>query len=116
MKTCIPLNPQERALALEASEELEAAHFEAAQQGDTAAPASAEDEVDFHYVCFAKSRSGRLYELDGGKKGPINRGLIPPDEDLLGPGALKLIKEYLEREGSGNLNFSLMALAQTSEE
>ena len=110
------MNPQERALALEASEELEAAHFEAAQQGDTVAPASAEDEVDFHYVCFAKSRSGRLYELDGGKKGPINRGLIPPDEDLLGPGALKLIKEYLEREGSGNLNFSLMALAQTSEE
>lgn len=108
------MNPRERSLALEASEELEAAHTEAALQGDTAAPASAEDEVDFHYVCFAKSRSGRLYELDGAKKGPIDRGHIPQDEDLLGPGALKLIKEYIQREGSGNFNFSLMALVQAS--
>jgi ubiquitin carboxyl-terminal hydrolase L3 len=104
------LNPHERALALEASKELEAAHANAAQLGDTA-PGSAEDEVDFHYVCFIKSRSGRLYELDGVKKGPIDRGVAPQDEDLLGPAGLKLVKEYMQREGSGNLNFSLMALS-----
>lgn len=116
LKKCIPLNPRERALALEASEELEVAHADAAQQGDTIAPANAEDEVDFHYVCFTKSRSGHLYELDGDKKGPIKRSIAPRDEDLLGPAALKLVKEYLEREDSENFNFSLMALTLAADD
>jgi ubiquitin carboxyl-terminal hydrolase L3 len=109
------LNPYERTLKLEASKELEAAHADAARKGDTAAPDSAEVEVDYHYVCFAKSRSGRLYELDGAKKGPIDREIAPQNEDLLGPAALKLIKDYIQREGSGNLNFSLMALGPLDE-
>ena len=63
----------------------------------TAVPASAEDEVDFHYVCFVKSRSGQLYEMDGDKKGPVNKGIALQDEDLLGPAALGLVKEYIQR-------------------
>jgi ubiquitin carboxyl-terminal hydrolase L3 len=116
LKTSVLLNPHERALALEASTELEAAHADAARQGDTAVPTSAEDEVDFHYVCFIKSRSGRLYEMDGGKKGPVERGIVLGDEDLLGSEALGLIREYIQREGSGNLNFSLMALTGLTED
>jgi ubiquitin carboxyl-terminal hydrolase L3 len=112
LKTSIPLSPHERALALEGSKELEAAHASAALQGDTAVPASAEDEVDFHYVCFIKSRSGRLYEMDGGKKGPVDKGIVLGDQDLLEEEALGLIREYIQREGSGNLNFSLMALTE----
>lgn len=84
-----------------------------ATQGTSRVPDNAEDEVDFHYVCFVKSRSnGRLYELDGDRKGPIDRGLVlGPDEDVLAPGGLNVIREYMERE-RGNTNFNLMALVR----
>jgi ubiquitin carboxyl-terminal hydrolase L3 len=66
LKTCIPLDPKARALALEDSADLERAHTAAATQGDSAVPENAEDEVYFHYVCFVKShKDGQLYEMDG---------------------------------------------------
>ena len=37
----------------------------------------AEDEVDFHYVCFVKSsKTGHLYELGGDRKGPVDHGIL----------------------------------------
>ena len=61
LDACLPLNPADRALALEQNEALELAHKAAALQGDSEVPASAEDEVDFHYVCFVKShKNGHL--------------------------------------------------------
>lgn len=82
-------------------------------QGTSRVPDNAEDEVDFHYVCFAKSQSnGRLYELDGDRRGPVDRGLVlGPEEDVLAPGGLNVIREYMEHE-RGNMNFSLMALVR----
>jgi ubiquitin carboxyl-terminal hydrolase L3 len=74
LKSCIRLPPQERALVLEGSEELEHMYKIAAEQGDSRVPDNAEDEVDFHYVCFVKShKSGRLYELvsDGSEVGRV---------------------------------------------
>ncbi|KAF9458975.1 ubiquitin carboxyl-terminal hydrolase [Collybia nuda] len=113
LATCVPLAPHERALALEASEELEIAHATAGVQGDTAAPASAEDVVDYHYVAFIKSKSGHIYEMDGCKKGPVNRGaVLSADEDILSESALKFVREYIHREKDGNVNFSLMALVR----
>ncbi|KAI9866106.1 MAG: ubiquitinyl hydrolase 1 [Trichoglossum hirsutum] len=110
--SCLPLAPDDRALALEASEELESAHAEAAMQGDSSVPNSAEDEVDFHYVCFVKShKNGRLYQMDGDRKGPIDRGpLLSSDEDILAEGGLSVVREFIRRENSGNLKFSLLAL------
>lgn len=111
LTTCLPLSPSKRALALEDSRDLEIAHADAARQGSTAAPSSAEDEVDFHYVCFVPSKSGRLYEMDGSKKGPVDKGVdLREGDDMLGENAMKLVKEFIEREKDGNLNFSLMAL------
>ena len=51
-----------------------------------------------------------MYELDGDRKGPIDRGLVlKAEEDVLRPGGLDVIRQYIEREGS-NPSFSLMAL------
>ncbi|KAF8537772.1 ubiquitin carboxyl-terminal hydrolase, family 1 [Trichophaea hybrida] len=117
MDVCIPLAPEERAQQLEASDDLEKAHHSAATQGDSSVPANAEDDVDFHYVCFVKShKTGHLYEMDGRCKGPIDRGmLLSRDEDLLDENSLNIIREYIQRENGGNLNFSLMALVKSWE-
>ena len=81
-------------------------------QGDSTVPDNAEDEVDFHYVCFVKShKNGHLYQMDGDRKGPIDRGpLLAPQEDVLAEGGLSVIREFIRREKGGNPQFSLLAL------
>jgi ubiquitin carboxyl-terminal hydrolase L3 len=114
----IPLKPVERADLLYESEALESAHQAAASGGDTAAPA-ADSDVDLHYVCFVKSEKNHLWELDGRRKGPLNRGELAPDEDVLSDKALELgVRSFLKREaeaGGGELRFSLITLAQSLE-
>jgi ubiquitin carboxyl-terminal hydrolase L3 len=103
----------ERASLLEESNALESAHASAATEGDTKAPA-ADDSIDLHFVCFVKSNNGNLWELDGRRKGPINRGSLDKDEDVLSPKALELgVRNFLKREeeaGGGEMRFSLIAL------
>jgi ubiquitin carboxyl-terminal hydrolase L3 len=101
------LKPNERALALEDSKELESVCTAAAVKGDTSTP-SAEDEVDFHYVCFVASNSHHIFELDGDRKCPIERGSIPFEDDMLCGDGLSIIREFIKQKG-GN-GFSLMAL------
>lgn len=109
------LLPEPRAKLIETSETIARAHADAAAQGDTAAPA-AEDEVNLHFVAFIKSSQGNLWELDGRRKGPLNRGKLKGDEDALSTTALGLgVRRFLKREeeggGGGDLRFSLLALA-----
>lgn len=116
VKKAVPLTPYERATLLEETEALAKAHAAAAQTGDTAAP-GAEDNVDLHFVCFVKSeRDGHLYEMDGRRKGPLDRGELGEGEDVLSEKALeKGIRAFLKREesaGGGELRFSLIALAE----
>ncbi|KAF2817322.1 ubiquitin carboxyl-terminal hydrolase [Mytilinidion resinicola] len=107
----VPLEPEARGRVLEASAELESAYRVVAQKGDTEPPENPEDVVDFHYVCFVKSHeNNRLYELDGDKKGPIDRGAINEDQDMLSQAALEPIREYIDRENGRSINFSLIAL------
>ncbi|KAF1362785.1 cysteine proteinase [Lizonia empirigonia] len=112
----IPLKPADRADLLYESEALESAHQSAAGGGDTSAPA-AEDNVDLHYVCFVKSGDNNLWELDGRRKGPLNRGKLSSDEDVLSEKALDLgVRSFLKREseaGGGDLRFSLITLAES---
>ncbi len=104
---------EERALLLEDDSALESAYTSVALQGDTEAPTNPEDEVDFHYVCFVKShKNSRLYEMDGDRKGPIDRGVLPPGEDILGKRGLELVKAYVCQEPE-SVNFSLLVLAPT---
>ena len=116
VKAAVPLTPYERAELLENEDALEKAHAAAAQGGDTAVP-GAEDNVDLHFVCFVKSeKSGHLYELDGRRKGPLDRGELGDEEDVLSPLALDMgVRAFLKREesaGGGELRFSLIALAE----
>ncbi|KAF7342114.1 Ubiquitin carboxyl-terminal hydrolase [Mycena venus] len=111
LSSCIPYNPEKRAQALEESLDIAEAHRRAANQGSTAVP-RAEDEVNFHYVCFVKSPlNGHLYDLDGDKNGPVDRdAFLEGDRDMLSAG-LKLVRSYIK---DGNPNFQLMALVPTS--
>nr|POF03495.1 ubiquitin carboxyl-terminal hydrolase isozyme l3 [Quercus suber] len=113
VKTAITLRPVQRATLLEETPALETAHQEAAATGDSAAP-SADDSVDLHYVCFVKGRNGNLWEMDGRRKGPLDRGELAVDDDVLSPLALdKGVRAFLKREelaGGGDLRFSLIAL------
>ncbi|OAQ57854.1 ubiquitin c-terminal hydrolase l3 [Purpureocillium lilacinum] len=97
MATIFDTPPGERALLVENS---------------SAVPGSAEDEVDLHYVCFVRSqKNGRLYELDGDRKGPLDRGVLLPEADLLGSGVPNVIRDCIRIEAD-NISFSLMALVR----
>ncbi|KAI0398821.1 ubiquitin carboxyl-terminal hydrolase, family 1 [Xylaria palmicola] len=113
IRDCIPLAPQDRALAIEHSYDLEVAYSSVAKQGGSTVPSNAEDEVDFHYVCFVRSpRNSHLYELDGDRPGPIDTGVVlGPENDLLTENGVNFVRQYIE-QGKGNANFGLMALLQ----
>jgi len=116
LNDAISLKPMERADLLYESHALESAHQSAAAGGDTSAP-SADDAVDLHYVCFVKSKTDHLWEMDGRRKGPLDRGQLSADEDVLSPKALDLgVRSFLKREaeaGGGDLRFSLIVLAES---
>ncbi|EXJ84631.1 ubiquitin carboxyl-terminal hydrolase L3 [Capronia epimyces CBS 606.96] len=119
LKQAIPIkNPDERADLLYNSQALEAAHATAAAKGDTSAP-DAEANVDLHFVAFVKDKNGDVWELDGRRKGPINRGHLDPDEDVLGDKGQELgVQAFLKREeeaGGGELRFSVVALGPSLE-
>lgn len=106
----IPLNPVARAELIESSDALESAHQSAAVEGATEAP-DAEENVDLHYICFVKSsKNNHLYELDGSRKGPLDRGDLGND-DVFCEKALAVVKNFIEREKGENINFSMVALA-----
>ncbi|TVY49030.1 Ubiquitin carboxyl-terminal hydrolase isozyme L3 [Lachnellula occidentalis] len=100
VKDAIPLAPAQRADLLYNSQALESAHQSAATQGDSAAP-GAEDNIDLHYVCFVKDAKSNLWELDGRRKGPLNRGQLGLDEDVLSEKALELGVKKFFGEGGG---------------
>jgi ubiquitin carboxyl-terminal hydrolase L3 len=118
-KDALPRSMAERAQVLEDSDAFEKAHAEAAQLGDTAAPIQiGEDHSGQHFVAFVKAKDGHLWELEGGRKGPLDRGALKDDEDVLSPAALELGLGRLmriESEHGGDLRFSATALAPSFE-
>lgn len=106
------LNPEKRAKLLEDNKALEAAYTAVATKGDSQAPETAEDEVDFHYICFVKShRTGHLFRLDGDRKQPGDLGPMSTEDDVLSGACLSVIRNLVAEE-AGNVNFSLMALME----
>lgn len=110
-----PLAPDQRAEVLYNSQALENAHGEAAQQGQSSAP-GATDDIDLHYVCFIKDeKTNHLWELDGRRKGPLDRGVLGDEDDVLSEKALELgPRKFMKREeeiGKGEMRFSLVTLA-----
>ncbi|KUI57229.1 Ubiquitin carboxyl-terminal hydrolase isozyme L3 [Cytospora mali] len=118
-RAAIPLKISERAQMLYDSEAFEAAHRSVANLGDTAAPAGqAGHHVGQHFVSFVKADDGHLWELEGSRKGPIDRGMLAEDEDVLSPRALDLgikrVIKLVQDAGIDDLRFSCTALAPVS--
>jgi len=111
-RQAIPLGMVERARVLEDSSELEYAHEEAAKLGDTVAPnLAAAEKLGQHCVAFLV-KDGRLWELEGSRRGPLDRGLLEEGEGVLGAEAVKRgLGRYIELEGvHGDPRFSVVAL------
>lgn len=116
-KNALPKPMWERAKVLEDSDGFEKAHVEAAQLGDTATPAPKSGEHSGqHFVAFTKAKNGHLWELEGDRKGPLDRGALKDDEDVLSPAAVEMGLGRLmriESEKGGDLRFSAIALAKS---
>ncbi|KAI2465575.1 putative ubiquitin carboxyl-terminal hydrolase [Annulohypoxylon bovei var. microspora] len=112
-RAAIPLGMNDRADMLYNSDPFEEAHKSCVQLGDTAA--TNEGNLGQHFVAFVKV-NGKLWELEGSRKGPIDRGELRDDEDVLSPKALDLGFRRvirLEQEAGGNdLRFSCIALSR----
>ena len=111
----IPLGMDDRARLLYDSKELEEAHQSVAEMGDTAAPTADEgDKLGQHFVAFVKE-GGKLWELEGNRKGPLDRGELGEGEDVLGEKALEMglgrVIRMESESGGGDLRFSCIALA-----
>lgn len=109
----MPLNMTERAKMLYNNKPFEVAHKSVEQVGDSSADPTIERDGG-HFVSFVKS-GGKLWELEGSRKGPLERGYLADDEDVLSPRALdmgiKRIVELNKDGGEENLQFSCIALA-----
>ncbi|KAI2829331.1 hypothetical protein CBS147482_7312 [Aspergillus niger] len=109
----IPLDMNKRAKMLYNNEAFEVAHKSVEQTGES--DANLMDERDGgHFVSFVKS-GGKLWELEGSRKGPLKRGDLAENEDVLSPRALdmgirRIIK--LNADEGGSLLFSCIALAR----
>lgn len=115
-RQAIPLAMEERAEMLYNNEAFEIAHKSVQEAGDSHFDSSLERNGG-HFVSFVKS-GGKLWELEGSRKGPLERGDLNDDEDVLSPRALdmgikRIIKLNASRGGGGEeLRFSCVALAQ----
>lgn len=115
----IPLNMMDRAQMLYDSQPFEDAHQSVAMMGDTEAP-SVEDghKLGQHFVAFVKAEDGHLWELEGSRKGPLDRGLLDDDEDVLSPRALDLglkrVIKLVQNAGGNDLRFSCTALSTSA--
>lgn len=118
-RAAIPLEMSERAQMLYDNEAFEAAHKSVENLGDTAAPPpDPSHQAGQHFVSFVKAGDGHLWELEGSRKGPIDRGTLSEDEDVLSPRALNLgikrVIQLVQDAGIDDLRFSCTALAPMS--
>tara|TARA_R110002003_G_scaffold95_1_gene7239 strand:- start:16800 stop:17501 length:702 start_codon:yes stop_codon:yes gene_type:complete len=110
----IPLDMTKRAEMLYNSELFERAHKSVELAGDSYADLTGERDGG-HFVSFVKS-GGKLWELEGDRMGPLDRGSLADDEDVLSPRALDMgIKRIIKLNADGggeDLRFSCIALAR----
>ncbi|KAI8815497.1 ubiquitin carboxyl-terminal hydrolase [Cladochytrium replicatum] len=109
----IPLDMEDRAEMLYSSDAFEIAHKSVEQSGDSFIDNGERDGG--HFVSFVKS-GGKLWELEGSRMGPLDRGSLGEDEDVLSPRALEMgikrIIKLIAQEGGESLLFSCIALAR----
>ncbi|KAJ1333466.1 ubiquitin carboxyl-terminal hydrolase L3 [Microdochium nivale] len=111
-RDAIPLKMEARAAMLYDSVDFEEAHHACTSIGDTL-PNNA-DHMGQHFVSFVVA-NGRLWELEGDVKGPLDRGPVEDGEDVLSPRVLQLGFQRvinLENDSGNDLRFSCLALAR----
>jgi ubiquitin carboxyl-terminal hydrolase L3 len=105
----------DRAQMLYDNQEFEDAHASVAAMGDTKPPSPDAGHLGQHFVAFVRGKDGHLWELEGSRKGPIDRGVLLGDEDVLSSRALAMgLKRVIKVEqdaGGDDLRFSCIALA-----
>ncbi|KAK4205366.1 hypothetical protein QBC40DRAFT_336364 [Triangularia verruculosa] len=115
-KDAASLLRKERAQLLYDNQAFEDAHNSVAAMGDTAPVRT--DHLGQHFVGYVKA-NGRLWELEGCREGPLDRGELGDDEDVLSPRALELglgrIIKLDQESGGQDLRFSCIALAPRAE-
>jgi len=110
VKAALPLGMKDRADLLYNSEMLEKAHQEAAQTGDSRAP-TIDERVGYGFTAFVKGKDGHLWELEGRRNGPLDRGLLAEDEDVLSENALRMGPlRAINQEKAVETRFSCLAL------
>jgi ubiquitin carboxyl-terminal hydrolase L3 len=110
VKNAVPVRTEERADQIYNSQILEIAHKEAANQGDSRVPDPSE-EVIYGFTAFVRGKDGHLWELEGRRKGPVDRGVLGEDEDILSERVLGLsVYPYINREKITESRFSCTAL------
>ena len=111
----IGLDIEERAQFLYDNQAFEDAHQSVAEMGDTVPPSAEDgDRLGQHFVAFVV-QDGKLWELEGGREGPICRGVVGEGEDVLSERAVGMgigrVIEMEKESGGGDLRFSCIALA-----
>ncbi|KAL9112347.1 MAG: hypothetical protein Q9227_003465 [Pyrenula ochraceoflavens] len=114
LEEAVDLKPTERARLIHDSDGLEAAHTACAALGDSTVP-DAESWEDKHgFVAFVRGNDGHVWELNGSRKRPVDRGPLDENDDALSPGFLnRSIRPFLEREkqADSSIEFSITVLA-----
>ena len=95
--------PEARAAALDASDELDAAHLSLALEGQSAVV----DDTHLHFLALVQGIDGQLWELDGRKAAPIPHG--PTSPATLLADAVRVIKEFMARDPS-SVRFAMVSL------
>ncbi len=113
----LPLAMAEGAQMLYDCQPFEDAHKSVASMGDTVPPdVDSFDHAGQHFVALVRAEDGHLWELEGSRLGPLDRGVLGERDDVLSQRALDLgLKRVIKLEeeaGGGDLRFSCIALAK----
>jgi ubiquitin carboxyl-terminal hydrolase L3 len=108
LRRSLPLDADARAAALEADVEVEAAHSDVVQEGQSAVV----DDTWQHFIAFVPA-GGRLWELDGRKATPIDAGPTQPGSLLVD--ACAAVQRFMDRD-PGELRFTMVVLGPAGEE
>ncbi|XP_038614355.1 ubiquitin carboxyl-terminal hydrolase isozyme L5 [Tachyglossus aculeatus] len=98
-----------KGLALSNSEVIRQVHnsFARQQMFEFDAKTSAKEEDAFHFVSYVPV-SGRLYELDGLREGPIDLGACNQDDWI--SAVRPVIEKRIQKYSEGEIRFNLMAI------
>jgi len=103
------MSPEEAGKLLEGNDDLASSHESSAQEGQTAAPDLSTD-VFYHFMALVH-KDGKLYELDGRKRGPVDHGATSSDSFVRD--ASKVCRSFMDKNPNC-LDFTAVVLAKLS--